>query len=145
MMTYKGYTAVDEVDHEAGVIRGHVIDLKDTITFQGRTVPEAVQAFHDSVDDYLEFRASLGESPEKPFSGKLLVRVKPKVHRGLTIAARSEGVSLNTLVTRELERIARRTTAAVHVSPPEGPVGNRVARAARIGRESAKAKLSKKK
>lgn len=63
---YKGYTGVPELDLEAGILFGRVIGLRDGITFQGETVPEAIQAFRDSVDDYLEFCAQRGEKPEKP-------------------------------------------------------------------------------
>ncbi len=31
--------------------------MKDVVTFQGQSVDEIVQAFRDSVDDYLEFCA----------------------------------------------------------------------------------------
>ena len=53
--TYRGYLGSFRIEVEAGVLRGKVVNMRDTITFQGRTVPEVVAAFHDSVDDYLEF------------------------------------------------------------------------------------------
>jgi predicted HicB family RNase H-like nuclease len=107
-LSYKGYTGVFGVDPEAKVIRGRVVDLKDVITFQGETVRDVVKAFHESVDDYLEFCESLGEAPEKPFSGKFLVRVGPKIHRDLTMVAQIKGVSVNKLVTHELIRVVHR-------------------------------------
>jgi predicted HicB family RNase H-like nuclease len=61
------------------------------------------QAFEDSVDDYLEFCASRGEEPEKPFSGKFLVRVPPEVHRQIMAEARRQGKSLNTYVLEKLQ------------------------------------------
>ena len=71
MMTYKGYSANLEVDVEAGIIFGRVLDINDVVTFKGKTVEEARQEFHKSVDDYLAFCEDLGEEPDKPFSGKL--------------------------------------------------------------------------
>jgi predicted HicB family RNase H-like nuclease len=71
MMIYKGYTANLEVDVEAGIIFGRVLDINDVVTFKGKTVEEGVQEFHKSVDDYLAFCEDLGEEPSKPFSGKL--------------------------------------------------------------------------
>ena len=35
------------------------------VTFQGRSVEEAESAFHDSVDDYLEWCAARCKEPEK--------------------------------------------------------------------------------
>ena len=101
-MTYKGYVGVARFDDEAGVLRGRVADTRDMITFQGRTVEEVRQAFRDSVDDYLEFCASRGEPPDKPSSGRFLVRTRPETHRSLAIEAQRLGVSPNTLVNRAL-------------------------------------------
>jgi len=55
MLKYKGYTGYVKFDDEAGVFHGEVLDLRDVITFQGKTVEEIKKAFRDSVDDYLEF------------------------------------------------------------------------------------------
>lgn len=54
-MDYKGYEAVFNYDEEAKIFSGEVINTKDVITFQGESVVELEKAFHDSVDDYLEF------------------------------------------------------------------------------------------
>ena len=102
-MTRKGYRAIVELDEEAGVFHGEVIDTRDVITFQGSSVEELKQAFEDSVDDYLEFCASRGEDPEKPFSGKVLVRVPPEVHRQIMAEARRQGKSLNAYVLEKLQ------------------------------------------
>lgn len=108
MMNYKGYAGILRVDQEAGVLRGRVINTRDTITFQGKTVEEATTAFRESVDDYLEFCGSLGEPPEKPFSGKLLVRIPPAIHRGLSALAQARGTSVNKIVVRQLTKLASR-------------------------------------
>jgi predicted HicB family RNase H-like nuclease len=126
-MTYKGYIGIARVDEDAGVIRGKVVNTRDTITFQGKSYEEAEAAFRDSVDDYLEFCESLGEAPDKPFSGTFLVRVSPEVHRDLTAIAQAQGVSVNKLVRRQLTRLSRRTSLkpvtgsepAGQVSPPK--------------------------
>ena len=81
-MTYKGYQAIVALDEDAGVFHGEIINTRDVITFQGSSVKELKKAFKDSVDDYLEFCASRGEDPEKPFSGKFLIRVPPETQIG---------------------------------------------------------------
>ncbi len=95
MMTYKGYTASVEVDVEAGIIFGQVLDINDVITFKAKTVDEARQEFQISVDDYLAFCEELGEDPDKPFSGKLPFRTTPEHHRKIFIAAKKAGKSIN--------------------------------------------------
>ncbi|WP_017741415.1 toxin-antitoxin system HicB family antitoxin [Scytonema hofmannii] len=94
-MTYKGYTASLEIDLEAGIIFGRVLDINDVVTFKGKTVEEARQEFQKSVDDYLAFCEDLGEEPDKPFSGKLPFRTTPENHRKIFIAASKAGKSIN--------------------------------------------------
>jgi len=95
MMEYKGYIGMVEFDEEANTFHGEVINLRDVITFQGETVRRLRKAFHDSVDDYLDFCAQRGEEPEKPYSGKFVVRIEPELHKSLATRARMEHKSLN--------------------------------------------------
>jgi len=95
MLEYNGYTGQVEFDSEAGLFHGEVLDTRDVITFQGTTVEELEQAFRDSIDDYLEFCAERGDKPDRPFSGKLMVRLKPGLHRKLYVEAKRLGKSLN--------------------------------------------------
>ncbi|MEC4803575.1 MAG: type II toxin-antitoxin system HicB family antitoxin [Jaaginema sp. PMC 1079.18] len=106
MLTYKGYTGHLEVDTESNLLFGQVLDVKDVITFQGKTVEEAQQAFKDSIDDYLEFCEELGVSPEKPFSGKFHFRTTPETHRKITIAATQAGQSINSWMEKILSEAA---------------------------------------
>lgn len=105
-MRYKDYVARVEFDDEAGLFHGEVINTRDVITFQGTSVEELQNALKESVEDYLAFCASRGEEPEKPFSGKFVVRTSSEVHRRIFAAAAKQGVSLNTWVARTLERAA---------------------------------------
>jgi predicted HicB family RNase H-like nuclease len=104
MMQYKGYTASVVFDDEAGIFSGQVLNLRDVITFQATSVADLREEFKNSVDDYLEFCAERGESPEKPYSGKFVVRVDPALHRSIATCAAIAGESLNTWVAAALER-----------------------------------------
>jgi len=104
LLKYKNYSGFLDVDTEANILFGTVIDLNDVITFQGKTIEEARQAFQDSVDDYLEFCAELGRAPEKPFSGKIHLHTNPDIHRKVFLAATREGMSINTWIERTLEK-----------------------------------------
>lgn len=105
MMEYKGYIGKVEIDDEAGILYGEVINVRDVITFEGTAVAEIQQAFHESVDDYLEFCAQRGESPEKPFSGKFVIRLPPELHRKAYIQAKLNDKSLNIWVTEVLKSV----------------------------------------
>jgi len=109
-MEYKGYFAKVEFDDEANIFHGEVINLRDVVTFEGETVDELRQAFKDSVDDYLEFCAERGENPDKPYSGKFVVRVEPELHKNIAIEARKKGTSINSLVSEALSKALEETT-----------------------------------
>ena len=103
MLDYKGYVARVELDEDAAIFHGEVINTRDVITFQGESVAELQTAMQDSVEDYLEFCAERGEKPEKPFSGKFLVRIDPDLHQRVFLAAKKMGKSLNQFVADELD------------------------------------------
>ncbi|MCB1035339.1 MAG: type II toxin-antitoxin system HicB family antitoxin [Acidobacteria bacterium] len=104
MLEHKGYRGYVEFDDEAALFHGEVLDTRDVITFQGRSVAEIHEAFKDSIDDYLDFCAERGEKPDKAFSGRLMVRLPPRLHRDLYVQAKRQGKSLNQLIAEKLER-----------------------------------------
>ena len=107
-MTYRGYAARVEYDAEDRIFVGHVAGIRDIIGFHGHTVDGLESAFHEAVDDYLEACEKLGQSPNKPYSGKLLLRVPPEVHAAVAGAAELSGKSINQWATDVLEHAARR-------------------------------------
>jgi len=56
----------------------------------------------DAVDTYLALCAKTGTSPDKPYSGKLNIRVSPDLHRAVVTAAATMRVSMNDWVTAVL-------------------------------------------
>ena len=101
-LTYKGYAGRAEFDEEAGLLHGEVVDIKDVITFEGRSVEELERAFRESVDDYLDYCEKRGEKPDKPFTGRLTLRLTPELHRKAYIRAHREGKSLNQWISDRL-------------------------------------------
>ncbi len=65
MMTYKGYRAKVELDHDAGVFHGRVTNTRDVIFFEGASVEESNGEFRFSIDDYLVMCAERGEEPSR--------------------------------------------------------------------------------
>jgi predicted HicB family RNase H-like nuclease len=101
---YKGYIAIVELDEEDELLHGEVIGIDDVITFEAATVPELRRAFVSSVNDYLAFCKERGEEPNKPYSGKILLRMEPEVHRKAEICAREAGLSLNKWMSSCIEK-----------------------------------------
>lgn len=103
-MEYNGYHAVVTFDDEVGILHGEVIDTRDVITFQGKSVDELQEAFKDSVEEYLEICAERGRVPDKPFSGRVALRMEPETHRAAVAAAKAGGKSLNSWIVEAIER-----------------------------------------
>ena len=105
MMEYKGYAAKVEFDDEAEIFHGEVIGIKDVVTFQGKTAKELKKVFRESVDDYLSFCQERGEDPDKPFTGKFVVRISPELHRKIYLSARLSNESINAWLNENLDRV----------------------------------------
>ncbi len=104
MLKYKGYSGYVIYDDEAKLFHGEVLDTKDVITFQGWSVDEIENAFRDSIDDYLAFCEERDEKPDKPFSGKFMIRMSPDLHHRIYIKAAREGKSINKWVIDTLQK-----------------------------------------
>jgi predicted HicB family RNase H-like nuclease len=103
-MSYKGYTARIDYSDEDGCFIGHLAGISDLVGFHGETVAELRAAFKDAVDDYLETSERLNRTPQKPYSGKLMLRVPPELHARAAVAAQTSGKSLNQWATDILKR-----------------------------------------
>lgn len=103
---YKSYLGTFEYDQGADIFHGKIVNLKDVVTFQGRSIDELKKALADSVEDYLDFCREQGEEPEKPYSGKLHLRLRPELHREAAAVAALSGKSLNAWIADTLtERV----------------------------------------
>lgn len=101
-MQHKGYQGEVEVEHDE--FHGVVVDLhRDHVDFRGRTIDEVREAFRDSVDFYLKGCEEDGEEPERPFSGRFVVRLPPATHRRASTLSRIENRSLNAVVADAIE------------------------------------------
>jgi predicted HicB family RNase H-like nuclease len=94
-MTYKGYSARIEYDDEDGILTGQIAGIRDGVGFHADNVEQLKDAFHEAVDDYIETCAKIGKEPQKPYSGRVMFRVDPEVHRNAAIMAELSGKSLN--------------------------------------------------
>ena len=103
MLEYKGYVGHAEYDSEAHVFHGEVLDTRDVITFESDTVKGLERAFRDSIDDYLDFCSQCGGDPDKPFTGRLTLRLQPELHRRVYVHAKEQGKSLNQWISENLE------------------------------------------
>jgi predicted HicB family RNase H-like nuclease len=103
-MTYKGYAARIEYSEEDGCFVGHLVGIRSIVGFDGKSVAELRKHFRQAVDHYLEASAQLGQPPEKPFSGRMMLRLPPDLHARASAAAEVRGLSLNQWAAKAIER-----------------------------------------
>lgn len=101
-MEYKGYIGKVDFDYDSKIFTGEVINTRAVITFQGSTVDELETSFRDSVNDYLDWCAQDGVSPEKPYSGKFNVRITPALHQRISAASKEMNISMNSFIEKSL-------------------------------------------
>jgi len=106
MMTYKGYTATVEFDDSVGRLHGRVVNSGPypVATFEATDVDGLQAEFRRSVDEYLLSCQEDGVEPQRPFSGKLNVRLGPELHQSIARSATESGLSLNKWICQALEK-----------------------------------------
>ncbi|CCD30224.1 HicB family protein [Candidatus Glomeribacter gigasporarum BEG34] len=102
-MTYKGYSARIEYSDEDDCFIGRLAGIRDIITFHGNFVEEVRHAFQEAVDFYLETCRQRNEAPQKPYSGKISLRISPNIHARMAMQADAAGKSINQWVAETLE------------------------------------------
>lgn len=102
-MNYKGYFARVEFDPEDHVFVGRVVGVRDVIGFHGASVEELENAFKEAVDNYLAACKELNQKPNKPYSGKLLLRIPEDLHASVAATAEASGKSVNKWVSGVLK------------------------------------------
>ncbi|MCL2679270.1 MAG: type II toxin-antitoxin system HicB family antitoxin [Dehalococcoidia bacterium] len=98
-MTHKGYVGTVEYNDEDDCLFGRIAGIRDIISFEGDSVAEIRKAFEEAVDDYLKHCAAVGKEPNKPYSGKFILRIDPALHAKIAAKAMASGKSLNQYAT----------------------------------------------
>lgn len=112
VLKYKNYYTLIEFSAEDGLLCGKIEDIDDLVTFMGENAREVEKAFHEAVDDYLDFCKEKGKEPDKPYKGSFNVRIPSELHRAAAVKARESGLTLNgfveTALREKVERISPR-------------------------------------
>jgi len=103
-MSHRGYTARVELDDRDNIFVGRILGIRSIISFHGKTVAGLRAEFSKAVDEYLAECKERDLEPEKPASGKLLLRVPPEIHGKALVVAQAAGKSLNQWATEVLRR-----------------------------------------
>ena len=102
-MTYKGYLGSVAFSEKDQVFFGKIEGINGLVNFEGESVKELTNSFHEAVDDYLAYCESEGIVPDKSYSGMLNVRLTPVIHRQIAILAIQSGLTINGFIRKALE------------------------------------------
>jgi predicted HicB family RNase H-like nuclease len=101
---YKGFLGSVYYSPEDECFHGRIEGIDDLVTFEGRSVDELKGCFRDAVEDYIELCRKAGKSAQKSYGGSFNIRISSDLHKRAVRKSISEGISLNRLVRRALEK-----------------------------------------
>ncbi len=104
IMNFKDYAARIEYSDEDGCFIGHIAGIRDVVGFHGVSVAKLKAAFEEAVDDYLATCKKLKRTPQRPYSGKVMLRIGPDIHAKVAMLAEAEGKSLNAWAQEALQK-----------------------------------------
>ena len=102
-LQYKGFLGSVEFSEADGVFFGKIEGINALVNFEGESVKELTDAFHEAVEDYLVFCEEEGVEPHKSYSGALNVRLTPEIHSRVAALAKQTGVSINAFIRKAVE------------------------------------------
>ena len=64
-LKYKGYVGSIDYSEDDGVLFGEILGIDGLVSYEGKTVEELTQSFHEAVEDYLVFCEEHNRKPQK--------------------------------------------------------------------------------
>jgi len=104
IIIYKNFIGSVRFSAEDEIFYGKIEGIHDLVTYEGSSVSDLKESFHEAIDDYIGICKDKGISPHRSFKGSFNVRVTPELHRKAAMKAAKEGISLNKLIQRAIEK-----------------------------------------
>ncbi len=98
------YDAVINFDPQINMFRGEFVGLNGSVDFYADNIEKLRHEGEISMKLFLDFAKEKNIQPKKPLSGKLVLRLKPDIHRKYKLLASSRNISLNKLLNDTLEK-----------------------------------------
>ena len=102
-LSYKDYLGTVNFSEKDGVFFGKIEGIDGLVNFEGESVPELTQAFHDAVDDYISYCQAENRPLHKSYSGQLNIRLTPEIHSRVAILAKQTGLTINGFIRSAVE------------------------------------------
>jgi len=104
ILHYKGFIGSIHYSSHDDCFHGRIEGVDDLVTFEGRSVDELKKDFKKAVEDYLELCRAAGKLPQKSYTGSFNIRISSDLHKKAVQKSVTEGISLNQLVRRAIEK-----------------------------------------
>lgn len=104
-MEYKGYVGSVEYSEDDGLLYGKVHGIRSLLSYEGNSVAELKEDFHEVVDAYLDDCKEEGIQPEIPYDGKIEIQITPELHKKIADAASSKQMSLDSYIEDIIEEV----------------------------------------
>lgn len=95
---YRGYDGSVLYSAEEKMLHGRVRGIRDMISYGGTDVQSLEKNFRDAVDEYLQFCARRGKTPNVPFKGSCNIRISQDLHQRAALYAEEHDLKLNAVV-----------------------------------------------
>ena len=112
-LKYKGYVGSIEFSPEDNLLFGEILGIDGLVNYEGTTMQELTDSFHEAVEDYLAFCKDHNWAPQKSYSGAFNVRVSPATHRDIATRANEAGISINAFVKKVLDEAVKEPLPSV--------------------------------
>ena len=103
-MKFGKYSAVISYDPDISMFRGEFVGLNGGADFYASNIEDLRKEGETSLQVFLDFAEEKNIEPEKQYSGRLVLRLKPELHRKYKLLASAKRVSLNQLLNETLEK-----------------------------------------
>lgn len=103
-MNYKGFIGSVAYSEPDKVFFGKIEGINALVNFEGESVSELTNSFHEAVNDYLEYCKEEGIQPHKSYTGTLNVRISPETHSRIAMLASLAGISINAFIKQTLDQ-----------------------------------------
>ena len=102
-ISYKGFLGTVNFSEKDECFYGKIEGIDGLVNFEGQSVSELTQAFHDAVDDYVAYCEEEGLELRKRYTGRLNIRIKPETHSRIAALSKQSGESINAFISQALD------------------------------------------
>lgn len=103
-LKYNGFLGSVNFSEKDGVFFGKIEGIDGLVNFEGESVKELTDAFHEAVDDYVAYCKAENIEAHKSYSGSLNIRISPETHSYVATLAKQTGMSINAFIKTALEQ-----------------------------------------